>query len=99
MPAEFVVETLLTPVCTFVRVTCTPNITAPELSVTVPLISPVLAFCPRAKVPMEAITNEQLILLHIFRWLVLMAHPPDSTHIGIWTRAIAEASESIRKPA
>src|ERR1700683_5762777 len=49
MPSEFVVVTVTTPVCTLVIVTRTPGTTAPEESETVPLISPVLAFCPTAR--------------------------------------------------
>ena len=44
MPDEFEVVTVLMPVCKLVIVTFTPGTTVPELSVTVPLISPVFAF-------------------------------------------------------
>src|SRR5450755_21944 len=57
MPAEFVLSTLATPVCTLVMLTVTPETKAPEGSETVPLISPVFAFCAQIKLVVKVRNN------------------------------------------
>ena len=83
MPAPLVVTIVLTPVCVFVIVTFTPATEAPDESITVPLISPVLAFCPRARLPISVISRSKpkrpdlhspSILLIV---AITMAQPPE----------------------
>src|SRR5580692_5563977 len=57
MPAEFVASTVATPVCTLVMVTVTPETNAPEGSETVPLISPVFAFCAQIRLVVKVRNN------------------------------------------
>src|SRR5882757_3792358 len=74
MPAEFVVETMLTPVSTLVIVTVAPGTNAPVESITVPLISPVFAFCPRAKFVIRLAANNRPTRPTILK---LIAEPPE----------------------
>src|SRR6266700_7770011 len=77
MPLAFVVVVVLTPVCRFVIATFAPGTTAFDGSKTVPLISPLLAFCENARgdnTIMITITNRRLNLRDAY---VVISSPPE----------------------
>jgi hypothetical protein len=55
-PASLVVKDFDTPVSTFVTITVTPGMMAPEVSVTVPRMSPEPVLCPK-HAPLPRISN------------------------------------------
>src|SRR5712672_1957853 len=77
MPLAFVVVVVLTPVCRFVIATFAPGTTALDGSKTVPLISPLLAFCENARddntITISS-TNKRLNLRDAY---VVISSPPE----------------------
>src|SRR6266496_685743 len=84
MPAEFVIETVDIPVCTFKIVTFTPGSTAAVLSVTVPLISPVFAFCAKAVAPNRVRSSIKPTRALVLRPVVLIVQPPKFNQRSDW---------------